>query len=197
MTRTQTITIYQFDELSDNVKETARNWYRQGNLDYEWWDCTFEDAKTCAKILGINIDNIYFSGFASQGDGACFEGSYEFTKGAIAAIKQHAPQDETLYQIATDLQAIQRPSFYQLSASVKHSSRYSHANCTNINVYDNRDGEYVSADTHDALTEALRDFMHWIYRQLETEYHWLNADEQVDESIRCNQYEFGEDGNII
>lgn len=31
-------------------------------------------------------------------------------------------------------------------------------------------------------------------QQLEREYDYQNADEQIDESIRCNEYEFTEDG---
>jgi hypothetical protein len=39
--------------------------------------------------------------------------------------------------------------------------------------------------------------MKWIYRQLETEYDWLNADEQVDESIEGNDYQFTDNGRIF
>lgn len=31
--RTETVTIYKFDELSDRAKEKARDWYREGALD--------------------------------------------------------------------------------------------------------------------------------------------------------------------
>ena len=37
-------TVYTFDELSDDAKETAREWYRNGALNYDWWNCTYEDA---------------------------------------------------------------------------------------------------------------------------------------------------------
>jgi hypothetical protein len=40
----------------------------------------------------------------------------------------------------------------------------------------------------------MRDFADWIYSQLEKEYEWQNADEQVDDTIRANAYEFDEDG---
>ena len=36
--------------------------------------------------------------------------------------------------------------------------------------------------------------MDWIYRTLKKEWDDLNADEQVDESIRINEYEFFQDG---
>ena len=126
--------VFTFAELSDEAKEKAREWYREGGLDYDWWDCTYEDAKQCAKILGIEIDNIYFSGFWSQGAGACFEGSYSYQRGAAHAIRKHAPEDSTLHSIADDLQAIQKKHAYNLTARVKQRGRYSHEYATEIDV---------------------------------------------------------------
>ena len=40
----------------------------------------------------------------------------------------------------------------------------------------------------------MRDFADCIYKQLETENDWRNADEQVDETLRANEYEFTEEG---
>jgi hypothetical protein len=42
--RTATINYYKFDELSDRAKDTARDWWRQGALDYGWWESVYEDA---------------------------------------------------------------------------------------------------------------------------------------------------------
>lgn len=195
-TTTQIKTLYTFDELDDSAKETARQWYREGAFNYDWYDCTIEDAKTIGKILGIDIDKIYFSGFCSQGDGACFTGSYSYAKGAAKAIRQYAGTDKTLHQIADDLQDIQRRYFYQLSANVEHSGHYYHEMCTSITVSDDRGGYGWSApvEAEDGITEALRDFMRWIYRQLESEYDYLNSDEAVDESIAINEYTFDENG---
>src|SRR3546814_12894488 len=39
-------TVFTFDELTDAAKERAREWYRISNLDYEWWDCTYDDFST-------------------------------------------------------------------------------------------------------------------------------------------------------
>ncbi len=59
--------VYQLNELTEDAKETAREWYRGGALDYEWYDSVYEDAKTIAGLMGINIDKIYFSGFPVKG----------------------------------------------------------------------------------------------------------------------------------
>lgn len=57
MPSTQTITTYKFHELSDAAKENARNWYRNGALDYEWWETTYEDAARIGlEITGFDLD---------------------------------------------------------------------------------------------------------------------------------------------
>jgi len=56
MPRQITTTVYQFDELNDKAKERARDWYREGALNDEWWDCIYEDAeKAGLKITGFDI----------------------------------------------------------------------------------------------------------------------------------------------
>lgn len=200
--RTMTVKVYRFDELSEDAKEKARDWWREGGLEYEWWDFIFEDAKEAGKILGIDIKDVYFSGFWSQGDGACFEGSYEYQKGSVKAIKAYAPKDKELHRIAVELSKAQKPYFYNISAHIKQYGQYSHEYCTEIKVYGDGDiGEnyinyFVDANTHDTFSELFRDFMRWIYKRLEEEYDYLNSDEQIDESIRINEYEFLEDGSI-
>jgi len=199
MPTTLTHTAYTYDELSEAAKETARDWYRQGALDYEWYDSVYYDADQIAKILGIEIDRrgkyspaIYFTGFYSQGDGACFEGSYSYAKGAHKRIREYAPLDDELHRIADRLFDIQRRNFFQLSANVSHSGRYYHEFCTSIHVFHGSD--WADADTAEDLADILRDFMRWIYSRLEAEHDFLMSDETVEESIRANEYLFDEDG---
>ncbi len=49
--QTVEVQVFEFDELTGSAKERARDWYRRDALDYEWWDCIYEDAKT----IGIRI----------------------------------------------------------------------------------------------------------------------------------------------
>jgi len=189
---TTTRTLYKFDELSDEAKEKAIERYRENNLDYDWYDFVYDDAITIGKLMGIKIDRIYFSGFSSQGDGACFEGEYFYNAGSVKAIKDYAPQDETLHRIAKDLQNIQRKTFYHLYAYVKHSGHYYHENCTNIDV--RNDVQELTDEQEQGIKDCLRDFMRWIYKQLESEYDYLQSDEQIRETIQANEYEFTEDG---
>lgn len=196
--RTKKIELYTYSELSEEAKEKARDWYRQGALEHEWWDCIFDDAKTIGALMGIEIDQIYFSGFSSQGDGACFTGEYQYKKGSVTKIKEYAPQDNELHRIVENLRDIQRQNFYALSATIQHEGRYSHEYSVRVNVSDSRQ-EYwqdISSDTAESLSDALRDFMRWIYNVLESECDWLVSDKQIVESIEINDYEFTADGEI-
>jgi len=198
MTRTitQTQTLYHYDELSDEAKEHARQWWlRDYAFDAHEAEHVIDDAKHVAKLIGIDITDVYYSGFYSQGDGACFEGAYYYAKGATAKVTEYAPEDKALQRVARDLQEAQRPRFYALSARVVHRGHYSHSGCTDIEVYDN-ESFAVSEDTEtDAIKQALRDFMDWIYQQLEGAYEFAISEENVAENIRINEYEFTEDGD--
>lgn len=209
MPREITSTVYKFDELSDSAKEHARDWWRELESQDSDWSCMYDDFEQIAKILGITFDthavkligggtrydsNIYWSGFSSQGDGACFEGSYEYNLDCARKIRQYAPQDEKLHAIADGLVAIQKKHFYKLTAKTKHSGHYYHAYSMDVDVYK---GDYeTDAETAETVTELMRDFADWMYRQLEKEYEYRMEDEQVDENIRANEYEFDEQGHI-
>lgn len=200
-------TVYRYSELSPSAQEKARNWWREGFAEdgYDWWDCTVGDAVRMGELLGIEFDKrhgsnhqpaIFFSGFCSQGDGACFNGSYRYRRGALANMRSEAPQDKELHRIATVLQNVQRRHFYGISAVVSDgagSNYHSHEMTRRIDVED-RNGDSIDDASEETVKEALRDFMRWIYRQLESEWDYLNSDEQVAENIEANEYEFTEDG---
>ena len=193
----RTITIYEYDDLGERAKEHAIDNIRyNGYLDYDWHDGVYEDSKQIGKILGINIDEIYFRGFSSQGDGACFVGEYDYKIGSTKEIREYAPLDTTLHGIADNLCAIQRNRFYKISATIKHSGHYYHSGCTDIDVHHDDYCLYYNDDCVNELIEVLRDFMNWIYRTLEKEYEYLNTDEQIEEFIRANGYEFKDNGEL-
>jgi len=196
--RTVETDVYEFDELSLVARGEVLQAAREINVDFDgWWDDVFDDAKTIGGILGIEIRDIYFSGFASQGDGACFVGRYAYEAGSVKEILEYAPVDGKLHRIAKGLYEVQRRNFYRLSATVKHSGHYYHKFCTDISVYgDGRNGKDLVTQTVEArVTELLRDFMQWIYDKLEEEYEYLTSDEAVIETLRANEYGFTVDGS--
>lgn len=203
-------TVFQLGELSNAAKERARAWYREGAGDYDWYEFIYDDFETICTILGVCLRTrtirlmgggtrekpcIYFPGFCSQGDGACFEAVYAFEKESRRRIREHAPRDAELHRIADVLSAVQRRNFYQLRADVRHRGRYYHEYCMTIDVErDSSTDQSMTADAEDTIVEALRDLARWLYRQLEREWDYLNADEAVDEAILANAYTFTAEG---
>lgn len=204
------ITVYHLDELPEAGKDNARAWYREGAFDHDWYDAVYEDFQRIAEILGIRLRTrasrlmgggtsespcIWFTGFWSQGDGAAWEGSYSFSKGACSAIRSYAPRDEELHRIADELLAIQRRNFYQLQADVRHRGNTYHAFTMDIDVTrESPVGQDMTEDAESTVTDLLRDFARWLYRQLEREYDYLSSDAAVDEAVLANDYTFTESG---
>jgi hypothetical protein len=182
-----------FDELTDEQRAKALEHHHDWNVDGEWWDSIYDDAKTVADLMGLEIDQIFFRGFCSQGDGACFEGTIRPAKGIVAAVKAYAPQDTELHAIATEIAELQRIAFYTASATVTQSGHYHHERSMSVEV----DYERGKAD-EDAWKDWCSDFALWIYKRLESEYEFLTSDEAVAESLRANEVEFEieEDGDI-
>ena len=207
--RMKSIPVYTYTELSDTAKEQVCSWLSQG-IDY---DFVYEDAAAIADLLGIDIrqtrktlmggghrydPTIYWSGFWSQGDGACFEGTYKYKKGSVKAVKEYCG-DKEVHRIAESLAEIQKRYSYKLTARMGRgygSNFYSHSGTMSVDVshYDDEYRDLGSAE--DEITQLMRDFADWIYKRLEEEYEYQTSDEVVAETCEANGYEFYEDGSI-
>jgi hypothetical protein len=98
--------VYDFTELSAAAKDKARAWFRE-TIDDDWWDSVYDDFERICPILGVTLATtpvrlmgggtrqkpcIWFSGFSSQGDGACFEGRYAYARARRAASATTRPR---------------------------------------------------------------------------------------------------------
>ena len=196
MSRIITTTVYTLHELSSTAQEKARDWYRQHHADSNWYENVYEDFRAVCGIFGIDLRQrvfrlsngrfmeeacIWFSGFCSQGDGACFEGRWHWQPATARRLREYATQDHELHRIADALQAVQK--------------RYCHPYSMDITVTRNSPtGQAMTADAEAAVSEALRDLAFWLYRQLENEYDRLTSDAAVDEALLINEYTFTEAG---
>lgn len=183
-------------EISDSLIEKYRHW----NVEHvEWWQCTYEDFKQQMGEQGIYVSDMYFSGFWSQGDGACFEGFVEDMKQYLE--KNFKPDDYPMIRKLLD-------GGGSVKFSVEHSGHYYHENCTRFYIEADRlehvldapsdfhvavlenydqllDGEIV--DFEKESVEIFKNFMRKFYRDLEQEYDHLTSDEAVKEAIVANE----------
>jgi len=219
--KTVTVTAYEFDELSDSAKENAREWFRSGSCDENFWsECMLEEAAREGELMGIDFalrerknmkgeplpgaPKIYWSGFWSQGDGACFEGTWrasDVKADKVADGWGEDPATTEIKRIAAEFERIAK-AYPDSSFTVKHSGSYSHENCTVFDFHDDNDGEDWPEEKREAwgeecenLKENAKDFMRWIYRQLEKEYEYQNSNEAVDYQMKNNDHLFTTEGS--
>jgi len=165
----------------------------------DWYESVYEHFKEMMSVIGIRVDKVYFSGFWSQGDGACFEGRVvDWGKYLL-----HLGYDSLiLHTIATE----------SWSLTWEHRGRYYHEQCVTYNdeiwrpanPFD-EDEELLRHDTWantletydflaitDEMKENLRGHMRSLYRTLEQEYDHLTSDETVSAWMQDNYIELTE-----
>lgn len=190
MPRIHETTLYKFDELSTESKERAITSFQEDDsyLDYEWDEYTINDFKTILELIGYYDITCYFSGFWSQGDGACFSARFSRNKRCLDKVKKYCPKEEKIIDITEQIQSeIPLHEEYE----IKHSGHYYHEYCTNVYYLgDNNKAEQLDG----RFLELSRQLMRILYEKLNDEYDYLNSSEAIIEYIKANEYEFTEDG---
>jgi len=178
-----TVKVYAFAELSDEAKERALNAFRCSNVEFNWWEDTFDTIRTAGKLIGLDIDRIYF-----DTDLYCiFNADYEYVRGAAKAIQAEFPHATDLHDVARKLQDLQKRHFYSLSCAVREARSMNQYSCF-------RFGEDYECED---LGDILDDFAHWAWVLLRGEYKYLTSNEAIREMIEANEYEFTEDGKLV
>lgn len=185
--------------VSDEMKQELLEKYYDINVDHDWWDCVYEDFKTDMLEKGIRVDEINFSGFWSQGDGASF----------IGIINN---PDMAKFMDAHDLSSRYPAARYFCQFDevwvnlYRNSSRYCHENTVSISLHDTTGNPYDEGgtrwDIYDTMQtlfdteyaqleldceEILRGYMQDLYRKLGKEYEYLTSEEVVWDTIVANE----------
>jgi len=194
---TTTRNLYTFDELTEKAKDNAiekEQQYQSENFEHEY---IYDDTKQIFEILGFTFTDekqpFYYSGFSSQGDGACIASArYSFKRESMLELKQCC-SDKTLFAIAKELQALQRKTFYTLSANITHYGRYYHERSMRIEI--NFEKGNCQASDFDGLVTRL---CKWLYKQLNNKYDYRTpydtCKEYLKDDIDC---EYDEKGNRV
>ena len=192
MPRIHETTLYKFDELSTEAKETAISSFQEDEdyLAYDWHEYTISDFKTILELIGYYDITCYFSGFWSQGDGACFSAKFSRNKRCLEKVKSYCPKEEEILNI---VEKIQYEIPLREEYKIKHSGHYYHEYCTNVYYLgDNEKAEQLD----ERFLELSRELMSILYKKLNDEYDYLNSSEAIIEHIKSNDYEFTEHGTL-
>lgn len=194
-----------YHELNDRAKERVRQLLEPDN---RWWEDVYEQAKAEGATKGFRIDDISFSGFWSQGDGASWTGAVR--------LRDWVPDNPEDMETRI-VRELVRNEEINLLANVYTRGRGVHESTMKLDwnpeVYDEsvrlREGPLAGATIADllapfpdlfvkleaAMLESARDFAREIYRRLEEEYEHMASDEYIAGLCEANEYEFDEDGN--
>jgi hypothetical protein len=169
--KSKTVNLYTFDELSDSAKEKARDWYRNGALDYDWWDYLYEDAAR----IGLKITEF------DLGNRKHIKGRLTATVGTVCQriMAEHGTGCDT-YKLAEAWAAKSDGLTALLEAKCDDEAE------------EERDKLEAEQEANEAEFEQA--LLEEYFSLLDKEYEYLNSNEQVDESIRINEYTFTESG---
>ncbi len=169
-----TTPVYEFGDLDDKAKDVARDWYREGALDHDWWDSTYEDAETIGlKITSFEIDR-----------GRYAEGEFKFFGGAeqcAGLILQNHGEDCETYKTAKQYLA----DTAKLNAEIEAVDGDDETN-VEYELWQDKRGEL----NDEFLKSLLEDYS----IMLQHEYEYQLSDESADEMIRANEYTFTAQG---
>lgn len=201
--RTETIEIYKFKELSKEAKETAIEKFRDINVKFDDWHCsTYDIFKGTATDLGFDVNQMYFSGFWSQGDGAMFEGSvndniiYRLEEVKDKEMKSSRKNWDRVIKLIKN-------GFISFYGDFTQVGRYYHYKSYEDNLgYDFQcdyglnlsNIEDVLDDMMNSIREIYEDHCRDLYTDLREDYDYYTSDEAVIETIISNEYEFTKEG---
>lgn len=182
--------VFKFEELTEAQQNKVLERYYDINVDHDdWSECVIENFKEDMAKQGYSDINVFYSGFSSQGDGACFESRIDLR----AWMKAHKciSKARAAYRMAEDM---------DYSLYTKHSGHYYHSGCMRLEAEAFGYPDKAYTEFHEILVpmieEDAREQADTLYRTLENEYDYLTSKEAIIETVKANEYSFTEDGEI-
>jgi len=182
--------VFNYSELSDSAKATAG----EEMIFDEWYKYTKDEFHSILETLGFYNVETYFTGFSSQGDGACFTASVSYEKGCLSTIKKEYPTWTELHSIVSEYIKVQKKAFYGIGGTVNHSGHYYHE--LSMDYYlENKHGDWLNEDLTEQFKEVCRDLAKLYYKRLENDYEY-QVGEGAKDTAEANEYTFTEDGKL-
>ena len=187
--------VYTYAELSPKAQERARDWYISLSDSSDLDIVADEWKRDVLPALGFSAVEALWSGFASQGDGAYFAGTWRARDCNPAAMLADRPTDETLHSLAERLLRI-ACAHRDMFASLRHTGRYYHEYSVSYDVETETpiesDQEYIALETE--FIEVCRALMCHLYLRLDDMNDAIREDDYVAECLSGGCYEFTEEG---
>ena len=205
--RTVSVNVYNYEELADDAKEKVLAEQRNANVRFnDWFELIIDAWKCSLEEFAFFAPRIYFSGFYSQGDGACFECDSIYSDRLFESVRAEIDTFSKEFQEVFKTQEEALFNFMEnyVSFTIETSiHRYCHENTRYIDWDIHNDDEKAKHfekfidEIGEWLEEKRKTFCKEIYQQLEEEYEEQTSDDSVIYTVSGNEYEFFEDGRLV
>lgn len=185
------------EDCEDFLQE-RRDW----NTQDDWYDGVYEQFIEEMDSIGISISKMHFSGFWSQGDGACFDGrvsNWPLVLAALAEADKDLKCFVDIYDDSIDIAfGCMHSGRYYHSRSVSYTLVFDVSNSWDIESFHLRYYFYQALidecnlyldDLQNALEVMFTEHMDDLYKNLEQEYDYLTSDEYIMEMIEVCEVE--------
>lgn len=190
-----TIKGYAFNELNEEAKAKALETHNHILVeDNDWHDPVLEEFKENMESIGFGNAIVSYSGFWSQGDGACF------TCQSVDLVKVFEHMKSNNYDIPDSWMEAANEGLLTGSI-IKLHHRYSHSNAIRAGVdYSGSSTQLPGSELDQievAVTEYARHLSDTLYFDLETQYNAETSAEAVGTELEELEYLFTEEGTKI
>ena len=191
--------------VTSEQRERLLERHRYINVNHDdWYTHVYEFFKADMREVGIEVWRTYFTGFCSQGDGACFEGTLD---NALTYLDHHHKDQYPMIRKLLGHGG-------GLYVRCEHRGSYYHRYCTEFwvdadtltGIVDQptefhttiveqwqSDLDSEMSDFEKDVIEQWRTYMQDLYRKLEEEYDYQTSDEAVWETIEANELDEDEE----
>jgi len=213
--------MYTFDQLNHYGKANAMSRYNDAPDD--WADEIIANAKRDGPARGFDVEDVAWSGFHSQGDGASWTGSIHIP----TFIEYHNKPDSEDFSKYVVLAELIKDGWTEMRVEVaRHGYYYSHSNTMHVsdisdNFYNANDdattridaGILEGADVYELIQSIgahymLDELQGWmeskakqyadeIYKQLRDEYDAYTSEERFKDICDINDWRFDYNGYLI
>jgi len=211
--------IVEFEELDQRAKDNAIQLY--GEPPDDWHECVYERFKEEGRAKGFIIDEIQFSGFCSQGDGASWTGRV-YLMPFIEHFITHEHPEFSRYTVLVELirnqwvdprMDVSRKSFYYnhsgtmsyegikcfASLGEDNGDVIEHGILQGASVYELDqaiDTERLVCELEEFAISRAKEYADEIYNALREEYEGYTSEEYFKDLIYINGWRFNNKGEL-
>lgn len=213
--------MYTFDQLKSNAKYGAIAEYGQPPDD--WADEIIANAKRDGPARGFDVEEVLWSGFSSQGDGASWTGSIHIPT-FIEYHNKPDSEDFSKYVVLAELikdgwtekrvSVDRRAYFYNHSGTMLvddiqenfHHASEDGTTCIDAGILEGADAyELIQSieaysmlsELQDWMEQKARDYATEIYKKLRDEYDAYTSEERFKDICDINNWRFDHRGKLI